>query len=317
VSVDRICRARIARDLPRVRDLIRIVHNAVDLERYRPRERLPQKPSKALVFCKFSGSSPVIRAACQQAGLEVEVIGPGVGLVVDDLPERLRNVDVVFATARMAIEAMAVGCAVIVVDDRGLAGMVTKDVVLDWRDHNFGLAILTRPVTADSLIEEILRYDAVEAARVSEYVRANNNLDRALSIYEAIYLEVAHNNRSIAPKVEAREMSRLMSYWLPSLSGDPQLLKRFQADAAEDGLWSPLRTVLNQLKEVELDRSARLEQIHSLTALLKESEADRSARLEQIHSLTALLENSEADRSARLEQIHILTALLKDLKEGI
>src|SRR5205823_3744899 len=73
------------------------------------------------------------RAACEAAGIEIDVVGAGVGTVVDDLPERLRSADIVFASARMAIEAMAVGCAVVVVDGRGLAGLATTDALGAWR----------------------------------------------------------------------------------------------------------------------------------------------------------------------------------------
>jgi hypothetical protein len=143
---------------------------------------------------KQAGHVTDVQAACKLAGLETEVVGPGVGVFVDDLPRRLRQADIVFATARMAIEAMAVGCAVIVVDERGLAGLVTDDVVADWRDDNFGQRLLTRAVTVEALVDEIARYDAAAAARVAADVRANNNLDRALSIYESIYRDAIDAN---------------------------------------------------------------------------------------------------------------------------
>jgi glycosyltransferase involved in cell wall biosynthesis len=320
VSVDRLGGERIAHDLPRARNTIRIVHNAVDLGRYQLREPLPQRPTKALILTKEAGHLSDIQAACKLAGLETEAVGPGVGVIVDDLPRRLREADIVFATARMAIEAMAVGCAVVVVDERGLAGMVTDDVVADWRDDNFGQRLLTRTVTVEALVDEIARYDAAAAARVAADVRANNNLDRALSIYESIYRDAIDANNPVDAKVEVREMSRLLRWWLPTLGGEPQLNHILSADNTERGTASsPVRLLLDQirtlntlLRESEADRAARLEQIHTLTALIKDSEADRAARLEQIHTLTALLNESETDRAARLEQIHTLTALIKD-----
>ena len=172
----------------------------------------------------------------------------------------------------------------------------------------------------EALVDEIARYDAAAAARVAADVRANNNLDRALSIYESIYRDAIDANDPVDAKVEAREMSRLLRWWLPTLGGEPQLNHILSADNTERGTASsPVRLLLDQirtlntlLRESEADRAARLEQIHTLTALIKDSEADRAARLEQIHTLTALLNESETDRAARLEQIHTLTALIKD-----
>ena len=313
VSVDRVGSERIAHELPRVRESVRIVHNAVDLECYHPRQPLPRGPKTALVLSKFSGCLPVIRAACAQAGLDVEAVGPGVDFEVDDLPRRLRNVDIVFATARMAIEAMAVGCAVILVDDRGLAGLVTDDVVNDWREDNFGRRLLTREVTVDALVHEILRYDATVGALVAANVRSNNSLDRALSSYETIYMEAIGCHHPVDPRIEAREMSRLMRWWLPTISGialsDPARVQVGQARST-----SPVAILLEQiekltaaLKESDIDRSARLESIQKLTAWLQESELDRHARLEQIHKLTALLNESELDRAELHKQVRELT----------
>ena len=136
--------------------------------------------------------------------------------------------------------------------------MVTDDVVADWRDDNFGQRLLTRTVTVEALVDEIARYDAAAAARVAADVRANNNLDRALSIYESIYRDAIDANDPVDAKVEAREMSRLLRWWLPTLGGEPQLNHILSADNTERGTASsPVRLLLDQ--------------IHTLTALMRNS----------------------------------------------
>src|SRR2546430_106812 len=147
---------------------------------------------------------------------------PGIFVCHDanHLPERLKHADIVFATARMAIEAMAVGCAVVIVDGRGLAGLVTPDVVAAWREENFGRAILTRPVSVELLTQEIARYDAAGATRVAADVRRNHDLGRSLSIYEAIYRVAIAKNPTIDPEIDARELSRLVRPWLPVIEGE-------------------------------------------------------------------------------------------------
>jgi chromosome segregation ATPase len=69
-------------------------------------------------------------------------------------------------------------------------------------------------------------------------------------------------------------------------------------------------TLTDQLKESELDRGLRFEQIQELTDQLKESELDRGLRFEQIQELTELLKESEADRAERLKRIHQLETRL-------
>ncbi len=66
-----------------------------------------------------------------------------------------------------------------------------------------------------------------------------------------------------------------------------------------------------QLRRVEGDAAARLENTLTLEALLQEANADRAARLTQIHELGRLLQEANADRAARLEDVHTLGDLLK------
>ena len=66
------------------------------------------------------------------------------------------------------------------------------------------------------------------------------------------------------------------------------------------------------LKESEADRTARGGQVESLSFMLKESEADRTARGEQVESLSLMLKESEADRTARGEQLESWSLMLKD-----
>jgi hypothetical protein len=166
--------------------------------------------------------------------LQLDELGPGVGTTVADLPERLPRYDLVFATARMAIEAMAVGCAVVAVDERGLAGLVTSEVVDNWRWDNFGKAVLTRAVEVGTLITEIARYDADDAARVAANVRAAQSLEGTAARYEQIYREVIAAHVPVPADQEARELSRLMRQWLPLASGLPPVtVARRAAQAAQ------------------------------------------------------------------------------------
>ena len=82
------------------------------------------------------------------------------------------------------------GCAVIVLDGRGFAGLVTHDVVSTWRQNNFGLRLLKRPVSTELILDAIDHYDAADAQRVCNFIRANSSLDQYLDRLEAMYREV-------------------------------------------------------------------------------------------------------------------------------
>ena len=215
VAVDESCRERLRRD-GAPEPLIDLVHNAVDLDQYRPRGPLPQRPARALVLAKGGDHVDAARAAAATAGLALDGIGNGVGPVVDDLPSRLPTYDIVIATARMAKEAIAAGCAVVVADHRGFAGLVTTNVVDEWRAHNFGRRILTQPTTADRLADAFRRYDPVDAARVSRIVREKDNLEAHVARFETIYLETLAEGRAFDAAADLQALAPFLEDFLIS-----------------------------------------------------------------------------------------------------
>ena len=96
-----------------------------------------------------------------------------------------------FAKARAAIEAMAVGCAVVVTDAHGMAGMATYADLPEWRRWNLGRTLLTTPHDVDAICAAIDRYDPDDAARCRDYVRAHWSLDvmvdALVAEYDAVY----------------------------------------------------------------------------------------------------------------------------------
>jgi hypothetical protein len=209
IAVDEICRERLSNDgVPDAQ--IVMLYNALDLKQFQRRDPLPPRPRNVLVLTKGADHLAVVRSAVERAGLTLDGLGSGVDTVVDDLPQRLPRYDIVIATARMAKEAMAVGCAVIVGDHRGFAGLVTRDVVAEWRRHNFGRKILTTPMTQDDLLGAIAGYDAADAAAVTDFIRAEDGLDRHLDHLERLYREVIAEGN----KVDVAEDMKALSVFL-------------------------------------------------------------------------------------------------------
>lgn len=212
-AVAGVVRERAEAAVPRLAGRVDLLLNAADLARFERRPALPQKPRRALILTKQAEHVGTIRQAASAEGLTVDALGPGVDKEVDDLPGRLRDYDIVFATARMAIEALAVGCAVVVVDQRGLAGLVTLDVVESWRQDNFGLRLLQRPVDAAAIRSEIQRYDAMDAAAVCDWIRADANLDELARQVEVIHAGLIEAARSAPPVDMHQELKELGAFW--------------------------------------------------------------------------------------------------------
>jgi hypothetical protein len=192
LAVDEICAERMGT----VSSEVTLLPNAVDIGRFGQRPRLPERPRRALLLSKTKGHLEEVKKVCQQFELSLDTLGVAFNNEVDDLPQRLMNYDLVFAVARTALEAMAVGCAVIVVDERGLAGMVTPECVDSWRQHNFGKRLLTRYPTAEALSYELEKYNVTQAQQVSERIRKIADLDDYLQNLRGIYNSVITESKA-------------------------------------------------------------------------------------------------------------------------
>jgi hypothetical protein len=102
----------------------------------------------------------------------------------------LPQYDLVFGKARAAMEAMAVGAAVILCDFAGVGPLVSRTNVAQLRDLNFGFAALTAPLQAESLVEQIRQYDAADATAVSQWIRQHADLGSLVQILVRLYESV-------------------------------------------------------------------------------------------------------------------------------
>lgn len=237
VAVDHTCRDRVCQEHGIDPERVHVVLNAVDLERFRPRPPLPPRPRRALVFGNAADRRgphlPAIREACAAEGIELEVAGGQPGRLLARPEEVLPEYDLVFARARAALEAMASGAAVVLVDAAGAGPMVTEAELPGLRARNFGMRALRQPVTAEWIRAQIRRYDAADAARVSRAVRAAAGTEAMLDDLCALYEDVVREGSEREADAEAE--SRAAAAYLQWLA--PRLYER-------DVLWGIFRAML-------------------------------------------------------------------------
>lgn len=193
VAVDSLRRDRLVLEHGIPESRTTIVHNFVDLDRFRPRPPLPSRPKRALLFSNQGGPhtfAPAVERACAAAGLELTVVGRAAQRPIEHPETILPSYDLVFARGRAALEAMAVGAAVILCDLDGVGPMVDSGNFEELRDLNFGLAALRPPVDEARLLAEIGRYDPERAARVRDRVRSGHGRREAVARLVDLYREV-------------------------------------------------------------------------------------------------------------------------------
>ncbi len=226
VVVDELGRQRLVEECAVPPERVVTIRNWVDLDRFRPRERpLPPAPQRILLFSNLMDESTgagAVREACRAAGLPLDRLGLAAGRPCERPEEVLGEYDVVLAKGRAALEAAAVGCAVILCDTVGLGPMVTAAELPHLRAFNFGVRVLSAPITAAGIARELARYEPADAAQVSRQVRAEAGLSAAVDQYLALYAEVLaeHHARPLPdPEEEGRAVAAYLRHG-PLSAGD-------------------------------------------------------------------------------------------------
>lgn len=248
VAVDETCADRLTGECGIGPDRIDVLLNFVDLSQFVPRCPLPQRPRKALVLSNGAderGYAAVIRDACRESGIELEVAGARSGRVVERPQDLLPGVDLVFAKARTALEALAVGCSVILADVIGGGPIVTEQAFDRMRALNFGVRLLQHAHTVDWYRAQIAAYDAAEASRLSARVRAEADLEVAVDRLLAIYGRAIakQGGRAPADHLAIREHADAQRAAARHLSLVASRFKRmYELTRTEDALSTELET---------------------------------------------------------------------------
>jgi len=224
VAVDDACRERLVLKEGIPKERVQVVLNAVDMKRFTPRGPLPLRPQHALVFSNYASDQThlrAVRAACARVGVEVDVIGRASGKLCANPETVLKRYDLIFAKARCALEALAVGAAVVLCDASGVGPMVTMRELPRLRRLNFGFRMLGEPAHPDVLAREIARYDPQDAAEVSLWIRANAGLEAATDAFIALYRDILTERAQVvqAADLEAEDRSAAAYLRWLTLSG--------------------------------------------------------------------------------------------------
>lgn len=211
VAVDDTCADRLVTREGIAPERISVLLNGVDLRAFRQRDALPPRPRRAVVFGNSAHELnflPAVRAACRRASIELDVVSAAAGTASTDPQSVLGGYDLAFAKAKCAMEAMACGLAVILCSERGLGGMVRSGDFERLRRLNFGVRSLRKPVSAETVLEEIALYDADDARVVSDRIRKSASSDdlhaSLVSAYEAIIEEHAASSTGADALAESR-----------------------------------------------------------------------------------------------------------------
>lgn len=267
VAVDNACRDYLVEDHNIPGDRISVILNGVDLERFvhtGTAMESVERRKKALVYSNIANPSDLLpfRQACEGYGMTLDFAGAG-GRVLD-CPERdLSEYGLVFAKARAAIEAMAMGCAVILSDYGRTGPLITTKNFNQLRPLNFGFQTLKGLPDKHDLAAKIAGLDWQDAARVSQTVRNT----AAFSDVIDSWLETYAGLESTPPVHGAGPAEAVSAYFraiLPQLTERDELASRYflevrnRIDAGRELASLIAATISDPGRTPELLRQARL-----------------------------------------------------------
>jgi hypothetical protein len=248
VAVDETCRDRLVYEDGVEESRVCLLPNSVDLERFERRPPLPPRPRRALVFGNYTQENPhlaALRAACAKLGLELDAVGEQLNNAVASPEEVLKDYDVVFAKGRAALEAVAVGSAVIIYSGvRYLGPLVRAEEVERLLPLNFGVRAMGVELAPEELAAraeaELSRYDPADAARASALVRSRAGQAAAMQAVLGLCEEVAAEYEGMKDALDPRLEGPAASAYLERLGAHLEAERRGAEGSAAARLSSRL-----------------------------------------------------------------------------
>ena len=258
MAVDEVCVDRLVREEGIPAERVDLLLNFVDLERFRPRPPLPPRPARALALSNQAtdaGYVQTIRAVGDSVAMCVDIVGHAQGNPTDTPASVLAGYDLVFAKGRSALEALAVGCAVILADVVGCGPLVTPDNFERLlRARNFGIrGCLTRTIRRGTQRRSppTTREQRLTCPfRVRAEAGMEPAIDRLISIYGAALASSAVTaNPSVAAANHLRRVARELKR-APELSTRVEALTR-ESEASTAARDRHIQNLERRLRDAE------------------------------------------------------------------
>jgi hypothetical protein len=167
--------------------------------------------------------------------LELDCIGYYFGRLIDAPEKVLPRYDIVFASGLSAIEALASGCAVVVLGRTSCGEMVQPENFDRFREANFSIANNSPPPSVEKIEDELRRYSPEACSRVAERLRDEADFRKSIAKLVSIYERVVEQHRVCPPdfRGESLAVSRYLRRIVPLIRKTDEMLGRECAAASQ------------------------------------------------------------------------------------
>jgi hypothetical protein len=206
-----------------VPERLHTILNWVDLKRFHTVRTPPDVPRRALVFTRMMEQGfflDQVMAAFHKAGIALD-LAPSLGSGGLPNPESiLPQYDIVLAAGRSALEAIACGCATMIVNHQSSLGLVTPKNFKLLREQNMSPLRMSPQLSVESVARQIAEYDAASVALTTQTLRQCASLDQAadqlLKLYQ-ISIDEWKTRPRPSPAEEMDATSQYLRFLTPGL----------------------------------------------------------------------------------------------------
>jgi hypothetical protein len=184
-----------------------ILYNPIDPLRFtRVRSPAP-RPRQVLIYDDQlrpdSPSVTIVQQAADELGLEFGLIGRHLGRVINNPEVELLDYDIVCASGRAALEAVACGCVVFPIDHTHFGEMIDETNFDLVRQMDFSLDDEAPSLSKDAVIDAFTGYTASNVAALAAKVRATCDLASYAEKTEAVYQAAITKHEHYVDDIEA------------------------------------------------------------------------------------------------------------------
>ncbi len=253
----------------------------IDVDRLAPIGRIRERPRRAVVIGNYTDRFELVRDAWESHGIEVAQVGLANGAGQSfDVAAALADADIVVAKSRTALDAMACGRAVYVLDVFGGDGWVTPEIYPALEADHFAGHASDRVIDKLGLERDLADYSREMGSANRDLVMQHHNA--RYHVMELVAAIDAHKARDGAQRPQRRP---------------PMPLRELSRMTALHCSWEALARSHQVSAGILIERVQHVEE-----AMAEESQALANAESERLQALArvAELEQRSADDAARV-----------------
>lgn len=154
--------------------------NGVDTERFSCVREPPDELRRALIYTRYHSRENVtgkaVVDACKRMGIAVDFVGMGVRRLIKNPEKILPDYDVVFACGISAMDALACGCATVILGQNSCGPLLVSGNYERMRKANFNIPMNSGTATSAYVERELRRYDPAMSRRLTRRFRGDANI---------------------------------------------------------------------------------------------------------------------------------------------